>query len=516
MPEAKEPWVTNEILEAIRDKDNLLGKAKRTRSEQDWVQAKKARNEVGRAVQNLKIDYLKTQQTTHQNDPKEFWKSISTISPGKAKSSTQIWLKDSTSGIEIEPENIPDHMNSFFTNVGPQLASRHTSQWKYYGVRVDHDMPQIQTDVEEVINLCREIEILKSSGIEEISFRLCKEGYRETVGNYRPISLLPLPGKLLEKVVHSRISAFLDDNNFLTDQQGGFRKGYSTTSIIADLTDDIFSDINNGGTTLTAFVNLKKAFYTVDPTILLRKLEEAGIRGKALGWCVSCLTGRSQKTLVNGLSSSERPITCGVPQGSVLGPLFFLIYVNDLQEALKGSHFRLYADDTVLYQAGLNAEEASSALQDSLDKFCHRSTSNRLTINTSKTKAMVFGSHSKVKKAKNVKVTMNGVTLKKVPTFKYLGLTLTQTLNYNHHITSIIRMVLHKMTLLAKMKKYLNNDVALLIYKTMLLPYLDYADVIFHRSNSADLDKLQRLQNRCLRICLGHDRWFSCQLYRSG
>ena len=142
-----------------------------------------------------------------------------------------------------------------------------------------------------------------------------QRGDRETVGNYRPISLLPLPGKLLEKVVHSRLSAFLDDNNFLTDQQGGFQKGHSMTSTTADLTDNIFSEMNKEGTTLAAFVDLKKAFDTVDPTILLRKLDEAGIRDKTLEWCVSYPTGRSQKTLVNGLSSSERPITCGVPQG---------------------------------------------------------------------------------------------------------------------------------------------------------------------------------------------------------
>ena len=134
---------------------------------------------------------------------------------------------------------------------------------------------------------------------------------------------------------------------------------------------------------------------------------------------------------------------------------------------------------------------------------------NRLTINTSKTKIMVFGSRSRVKKAKNVLVSMNGNVLKKVPTFKYLGLILDSTLNYYHHITSVIRIVLHKMTLLAKMKRYLNDDVALLIYKSMLLPYFDNADVIFNKSNSSDLDKLQRLQNRCLRICLGHDRMFS-------
>ena len=117
---------------------------------------------------------------------------------------------------------------------------------------------------------------------------------------------------------------------------------------------------------------------------------------------------------------------------------------------------------------------------------------------------MAFGTRAKVKKAKNVKIYLNGDMLQKVPTFKYLGMVLDPTLNFNHHVSFVIKTVLYKMTLLAKVKKYLNNDIALQIYKSMILPYLDYADVIFSRSSSKDLDKL-RLQNRCLRMCLGYD-----------
>ena len=148
-------------------------------------------------------------------------------------------------------------------------------------------------------------------------------------------------------------------------------------------------------------------------------------------------------------------------------------------------------------------------LQVGLNKTSEWCTINKLTINTKKTKLMVFGSRSKIKKAKNVKILLNGDKIQKVPTFKYLGLVLDSTLNYNHQTSQIIRTVLHKMTLLAKMKRYLKKDVAVLIYKTMILPYLDYGDVIFHRSNSGDLSQLQRLQNRCLRICLGYDKRFS-------
>ena len=350
-------------------------------------------------------------------------------------------------------------MNSFYTKIGPQLAKKHKSAWQYYGETVEDEVHDIQTDVEEVISLCKDIITLKSSGIDDISSKLCKDAFlaiphqithmfncsltagkfpkawkmakvvpifkggdREEVSNYRPISLLTLPGKILEKIVHKQISNFLEVNHFLTDNQGGFRKGFSTTSTIADLTDDLFSEVIEGRTTLAAFIDLQKAFDMVDYNILLNKLLESGIRGKTFRWCKSYLSNRTQRTIVNGLTSQCLPISCGVPQGSVLGPLFFLIYVNDLQEALQGYRFKLYADDTVIYCSGVNATEASQGLQEGLNAFCKWSTVNKLSINTKKTKLMVFGSRSKVKKANNLSVRLNGDKLKRGPTFKYLGL----------------------------------------------------------------------------------------------
>ena len=271
----------------------------------------------------------------------------------------------------------------------------------------------------------------------------------------------------------------------------------------------MFSNINKGETTLGVFIDLKKAFDTVNTEILLKKLNEAGIRGNTLKWCHSYLTGRSQKTLANGVLSASLPITCGVPQGSVLGPLLFLVYINDLQQAVPNCKVKLYADDTVLYHSELAVDDVARALQTSLNRFSRWCKINKLTVNTKKTKVMTFGTRAKVKKGKNVKIYLDGDIIQRVPTFKYLGMVLDPTLNYNHHISSILRTVLHKMVLLAKLKKYLHNDVALQIYKSMLLPYFDYVDVIYHKSNSSDLEKIQRLQNRCLRVCMGFDRRYS-------
>ena len=190
------------------------------------------------------------------------------------------------------------------------------------------------------------------------------------------------------------------------------------------MTDDFFKQINKGNTTLAAFVDLRKAFDTVNLNILCKKLEKAGkIRSHILGWCVNYLTDRSQCTFANGITSDLLPVSCGVPQGSVLGPLFFLVY-DDTQDALDACGLKMYADDTVLYQSGINSRDAANKLQLSLNLFDAWCSVNRLTINIKKTKLMAFGSRGKIKKAKNLTIKLGGQKLHQVPSFKYLGLTL--------------------------------------------------------------------------------------------
>ena len=152
----------------------------------------------------------------------------------------------------------------------------------------------------------------------------------------------------------------------------GFRKGHSAVSTIADLTDALFEKINLGSTTLAVFVDLRKAFDTMNTNILLAKLERGGIRNNVLEWCKNYLSGRKQCTLTNGCKSKELLVTCGVPQGSVLGPLFFLVYVNDVENALDNCVIKLYADNTVVFQHGVNSIDAETKLQVSLIKFKSR------------------------------------------------------------------------------------------------------------------------------------------------
>ena len=539
--EIREPWVTNEIIEEIQDKDRSLRTAKRSGRDEDWVKAKQDRNRVGRLVEQAKAEFLKEQQIALADDPKKFWRLVKSIVPGNKSRNTKISL--TTKGAEgrelnLDSSEVAGFINEYFCGIGPKLAHSHDAPWRFYGETCKDNCPPFSTQFDQVLKLCKDIKISKSSGIEDVGAKVLKDafmvlvpqlvfmfnlsfskglfpdswkratiiplykgGVKTEVSNYRPVSLLPLPGKLIEKIVHAQLSNFLEINNVLSEKQGGFRKGFSTAASIADLTDNLFSNMNKGHISLAAFIDLRKAFDTVDHVLLLRKLKCYGVSDINLSWCNNYLANRSQQTLANGIVSPSHEITCGVPQGSVIGPLFFILYVNDIQHAVTGASSQLYADDTVIFANGEDRDTAVRKLQPALNQFVQWCQANKLTLNASKTKLMPSGTRHRVKRAKDAVVKVGDVPLQVVPSYKYLGFTLDSTLSFNHHVSTVSTIVSYKANLLAKIRKFLTEAVALKIYKSMILPYFDYGDVIYGSANQEGLDKLQRLQNRCLKIC---------------
>ena len=179
-----------------------------------------------------------------------------------------------------------------------------------------------------------------------------KKGSRLLVSNYRPISLLSNLNKILEKIVHSRVYKFLEDSQCIYSLQFGFRKKHSTNHALIDITETIRRALDDKKFACGVFVDLQKAFDTVNHDILIDKLDHYGIRGASKNWFSSYLTNRSQFVSILGFDSSTKPIPHGVPQGSVLGPLLFLIYINDLHFAIKNSKVYHFADDTNLLNIG--------------------------------------------------------------------------------------------------------------------------------------------------------------------
>ena len=270
---------------------------------------------------------------------------------------------------------------------------------------------------------------------------------------------------------------------------------------IGVLTNDILRARNQGGITLATFIDIKKAFDSVNYIILLKKLEKYGIRGKNLNWIREYFTDRSQVTVCNNVTSKVVNMVCGTPQGSILGPLFFLLYVNDLNVNFGNVKTLMYADDTVLYTSGKNINELATNMQSSLDNFVSWTSKNKLTINESKTKLMLFSSTIKAKslQIRNLNIKINQEKLHFVPTYKYLGVILDCELTFNHHVKELKRNLAFKSYLLAILKSYVPTVIMLIIYKTYVLPLFDYADILYHGASCIPL--LQTVQNRCLKYC---------------
>ena len=330
---------------------------------------------------------------------------------------------------------------------------------------------------------------------------LPKEGDLTKCTNYRPISLLPLPGKLIEKIVHNRLSNFLENHSLLDPNQGGFRKNNPTINSIANYIDNIYDAINNNKTSLAIYIDFSKAFDTVNHEILLQKLSHLGIKNNSLLWLKSYLHNRKQRTFINNVYSNYNNIECGVPQGSTLGPLLFLVYINDLRNCLTHSKSYLYADDTVLVETCIDIYTSYLNLQADLDNIANWCKGNKLTINIKKTKSMLYGSSYRIKNIQLQKFSLDGEQIDFVQQYKYFGITLDSTFTFKQQAQNTIKIVSHKILLLYKIRKFINEHAAIQIYKTMILPYLDYGDIISYILPKKNLDKLQTLQERALKIC---------------
>ena len=287
--------------------------------------------------------------------------------------------------------------------------------------------------------------------------------------NYRPISLLPNTSKIFEKLIHNRLSKFLEENKCLFAKQFGFRNKHSTTHALIDLTETIRKALDDDEFACGVFLDFQKAFDTVNHKILLKKLEHYGVRGHTLKWFTSYLAGRKQYTTVSNIDSQLKDISYGVPQGSVLGPLLFLIYINDLNRAITYSYIRHFADDTNILYRDKSLRKINQRINFDLKNIVKWLRANRIALNTNKTEIVLFRSPRKIVTRK-MNFGISGQKIKIKNNAKYLGLIIDESLIWKKHYDILRSKLERSIGLLAKLRYYVSAN--LLIF-TMDVKYGD-------------------------------------------
>ena len=321
---------------------------------------------------------------------------------------------------------------------------------------------------------------------------LHKKGPRSNCNNYRPVSLTSQVVKLLERIVLDNIKSLLQVNNTIIEDQHGFQSKSSCTTQLLECLNDWTKDYDDAHQTDIIYLDFQKAFDSVPHQRLLRKLEQHGIKGRVLSWISSFLTDRRQRVVLRNGVSTWQQVTSGVPQGTILGPILFLLYINDISENVS-SHTKMFADDTKLYNT-IHSIADCEILQADLDKLSNWAKKWLLKFNVDKCVVL------KTKTKHDYTYTLNGVSLQEAAEQKDLGVTIANTLTPRNHIQNIVKKSNQRIGLIKRCFSYLSEKRVSILYRTIVRPVLEYGCPVWSPWHLKDIYTLEKVQSRCLKL----------------
>lgn len=347
-------------------------------------------------------------------------------------------------------------------------------------------------------------------------FKKSTEEESLNLNNYRPISLLPILSKLLEKIVAERLTEYLKTNNILYEHQYGFQAKKSTVHPMIHLLNKVSDAMNDNKITVGVFCDLKKCFDTCSHQIIFKKLEKIGVKNRELDWFKSYLSDRKQFASINSKNSPELPINKGVPQGSILGPILFLVYVNDLASCTS-LFTLLFADDTSFLISGKNLNEIVQILNVELQKVCNWFRSNELSLHPEKTQFMIFTNNESKINWEQINIVLNYNNfnendenkIKKlsyinskseIPAIKFLGVFMDPKLNFKFHIEQVRKKIAKSLYIIKCAKNILNEKALLTLYRSLVHTHLLYCIQVWSCCNPSSLKPLILLQKKAIRI----------------
>lgn len=343
---------------------------------------------------------------------------------------------------------------------------------------------------------------------------LFKGGDPTILNNYRPISKLCILSKMFESLINNQLKDFLNSNNILCNFQSGFRKGHSTTTATLKVINDISTALDNKQHCAALFVDLSKAFDSVNHILLKKRLINIGLSKNAVGLIFNYLSDRSQCTKSDGMCSKILPLAKGVPQGSVLGPLLFTIYVNNVGQELIDTKYHFYADDMVIYSFAKTLNDSVSILQNAFNIIQKRFINLDLSLNAKKSKFMSFSNKRSNQLLCTPIVSLQGAEIERVKSFKYLGIIIDENLNFKGHVEQLIRKLRLKIGFYFRNRLCFSFNAKKKLVAATFLPILDYGDLIYINAPTQVLKQLDSVYHASLRFITNcKPRTHHCELY---
>ena len=534
----KNPWMSSDILKKMRKRDRL---SKMTHRRRDYLNL---RNEITKDCRKAEKEYIKDKIKNNLNNTKEHWKILNNIM-GKANNKNDIpttfhhqnrWTKDSQESAKF--------MNNFFSTIGLSTnqsvgPARHSAKHflNKFMTRNDTAMEELEFTNEDVNDAYAQLNSKKSCDAYGISqevilrdknillpmilhlancsfnsgkfpelFKIARvvpvykgKGDNSLFTNYRPISLLPAFSKILEKMIYNKIFHFLVRYKILFKSQYGFRKGHNTTHATLDFLKIIEDALQQNEFAIGIFCDLSKAFDTLDHAVLLDKLEHYGIRGKWLTWIKSYLANRKQYVDLNGEKSDTNDITVGVPQGSILGPLLFLLYINDLPAALQETSAVMFADDTNLIIKGNDISRLNHSINQDLDNLSDYFKANKLKLNVDKTKMVCFRKKCKKYDEKDLEVSLDNTSLQCENHATFLGMTLDSHLTWESHCNNVANKMARSAGVLNRVKNYLPINSMKILYHSLVASHFTYGLEAWGSCQSRFSKRVTIIQKKAIR-----------------
>lgn len=535
---ARKPWIDASLLKRMRERDNLFSTFIKTKQIDYLRRFKQFRNKLGYDIKRARTQYYEHKFAAILNDQKAVWNTINDLLlSSNKKTVTELMIE----GKSCSGTLLADMFNNHFLKSGACEISTSTDTGcePYITKSITKSIFLTPADESEIHSFIMNLPNNSAAGVDGIKAEplksvsqyisgplthICnlilstgifpdklkiarvsvihKGGIENDLNNYRPVSVLPIFSKIIERVLYHRISHFCSQENIITKQQYGFQKKKSTEQALLSIKDKIIDNFEQRSYTLGIFLDFKKAFDSIKHEILLMKLNQYGIRGVSLKLISSYLTNRFQYCDTQHAISRMDKIKYGVPQGSILGPLLFLLYINDIVDIPQTPDMILYADDANVFFSGKDMDSLEEQANRWLKHLSIWLTANKLELNTKKTKYVIFRPKNK-SIPHDIQVKFRGGLIERVTCQKFLGITFHETLDWTYHINKVRTDLSRSIGLIGKIRCFLPGWVRRQLYYSLVYSRIHYCLLIWGTTTKTNKESIYKLQKRIVRIIEG-------------